>query len=100
MIPTLNMRDIMSTIKKPARDFSSLEQSAGFQRRILGNYTITALYDGIVAINPEAFAGVTADKRQAALQRQLHPVREGLRLVRRLKSAHRYDKSLEESRRI
>ncbi|MDN4625966.1 MBL fold metallo-hydrolase [Erwinia sp. DT-104] len=64
----------MSIIKKPARDFSSLEQSAGFQRRILGDYTITAVYDGIVAINPEAFAGVTDDKRQAALQRQLHPV--------------------------
>ncbi|WP_312839660.1 MBL fold metallo-hydrolase, partial [Pantoea piersonii] len=55
-------------------NFSSLEQSAGFQRCILGDYTITSLYDGIVAINPEAFAGVAVDKRQAALQRQLHPV--------------------------
>ena len=64
----------MSVNTKPARNFASLEQSAGFQRRILGNYTITALYDGIVAINPEAFSGVTVDKRQAALQRQLHPV--------------------------
>ncbi|MBG0512123.1 MBL fold metallo-hydrolase [Agrobacterium sp. MOPV5] len=47
------------------------QQAAGYQRRSLGSLTITALYDGIVGINPLAFAGVTKEEREADLRRQL-----------------------------
>lgn len=48
-------------------------QVPGFQRRTFRAITVTALYDGTVAIDPEAFAGVTAEERAGFLARQLHP---------------------------
>jgi glyoxylase-like metal-dependent hydrolase (beta-lactamase superfamily II) len=49
-------------------------QVAGFQRRAIGDFIVTALYDGTVAIDPNAFEGVTALQKQDGLKRLLHPV--------------------------
>ena len=64
----------MENVLKAAKSKRILrDQAPGFFRYALGEFVVTAVYDGYVVLDPMSLSGLSDDERRADLARQLLP---------------------------